>query len=74
MYKQWLELGTKTTWLGLGKNHGLDSNKHLADVGKKHCGLGCGCNTKHIYGHAWNNIDCKFEIGTARLSPLLMYY
>ena len=28
----WLGLDTKTTWLGLGKDHGLGVNDHL-----KHC-------------------------------------
>ena len=27
MIKDWLALGTNTTWLGLGKEHDLGSNK-----------------------------------------------
>ena len=35
LVKVWLGLGTNTTWLGLGKDHGLGSNDLLM-----YCGLG----------------------------------
>ncbi len=32
MVKSWLDLGTKTTWLGLRKDHSLGKNNYLVKV------------------------------------------
>ncbi len=36
MFKVWLGLGTKITWLGLGKDHGVGSDHYCIMVKELH--------------------------------------
>lgn len=49
-----LGLGTKTTWLGLGKNHGLGSNDHFVKV-RETCGFKLFSYLVIYRCHGYNN-------------------